>query len=230
MEKTSTEPVKKHSPVDRPEGQEQFTHSQLSDDSTSIILPTKEDEVGRRDEFSDSSSEDSLTLIDESLALIDPASQRDYLRDQLEFIIEHLETNMPLHPSGPDLPLPWAEEDPLTVMRDHVVAAIEKLFELGTAEGISEAQKGLVLQAKSLCEEQCCQTSGLVYCCFRIRKTLTDRRLRIAVKDSFFFKLTFRNTYSNLATLFRTLMSPRSLFTRYIWKTFVASSPSCKAP
>ena len=98
---------------------------------------------------SDSSSKESLTDIQLSWG-------RDYLWDQLECIIKHLVSNMPKqHPLGQQFPPPWAEKDPLGVVRDYVVAAIEKIFELGTAEGISEAQKGLVLQAKSLCQEQC---------------------------------------------------------------------------
>ena len=140
-QKTSTEPQE---PLqeDLAEGQEKFP-----DDSTSIMLPKEDDEVETGDLSDSSSGEDSVTYVQ-------VVCERDYLRDQLEFIIEHLESNMPLHPSGPDLPLPWAEGDPLGVVRDHVVAAIEKLFEFGTAEGMFEAQKALVLKAKCLCEEQ----------------------------------------------------------------------------
>ena len=162
--------------VDLPESQQKSTQSEVPDTdgddffSSIISSPSKrkenddsttqsqaagcmnEDEAWQeKGHLSDSSSEERLP---DDLQL---ARERDYLWDQLDFILEHLKSNMPKHLFGRKLAPPWAEEAPLCVVRDYVVAAIDQLFELGTAEGILEAQKGLVLQAKSLCQEQCCE-------------------------------------------------------------------------
>ena len=114
----------------------------------SQVGPTNDGGVGH-EHRSDSSSE-------ESSADNQMECERKYLRDQLQIIVDYLEANIPCFPPGPGLPPPWDEEETLDVLRNWAVADMKNFSKLGAAEGITEAEKGLVLQAMRLCKEQCC--------------------------------------------------------------------------
>ena len=107
--------------------------------------PMIDDEVWQ-EEFSDSSSEESLSELQLEM-------ERDHLYIRLDLIHERLQANIPMYPPCPSQRPPWGEKTALDDIKGFVVYAMKKLFLAGIAEGMNEVQNGLVLQAMSLCQE-----------------------------------------------------------------------------